>query len=445
MKTEREERTMDNRQEVLRYFEAYREETDARVQRGIEVNRKGYGYITLKDSAGNPVVGATIRLKQKNHAFRFGANLFMLDEFETEEKNNIYKESFAKLFNMATLPFYWDSTEPEKGKHRYDKDSPKLYRRPAIDFCMEYCEEHGIEPREHALAYDHFFPDWLVGADVNTCKKELERRYREISERYADKIPNIEVTNEMQWEKGKTALYRSDDFMDWAFRKAEEYFPYNHLTINEGTSQTYVNFYENMSLYYLQIERLLKAGRRVDAVGIQFHMTSERGREWERGRFCYNPRHLYKVLDRYSDFGLPLQVTEITIPAYSLDPQDENIQADLAERLYSLWFSHPNMEQIIYWNLPDGYAFAAEPGDMTAGENQRFGGLLRFDMSKKPIYDRLDELINHRWRTDVSVTTDGQGKACFNGFYGDYEAIIDGKTYLLQLKKDADRNYEVKL
>ncbi|MBQ6946537.1 MAG: endo-1,4-beta-xylanase, partial [Clostridia bacterium] len=199
------------------------------------------------------------------------------------------------------------------------------------------------------------------------------------------------------------------------------------------------------SLYYLQIERLLKAGRRVDAVGIQFHMTSERGREWERGRFCYNPRHLYKVLDRYSDFGLPLQVTEITIPAYSLDPQDENIQADLAERLYSLWFSHPNMEQIIYWNLPDGYAFAAEPGDMTAGENQRFGGLLRFDMSKKPIYDRLDELINHRWRTDVSVTTDGQGKACFNGFYGDYEAIIDGKTYLLQLKKDADRNYEVNL
>lgn len=429
---------MGDRMEMMQYFEAYREETEQRVSCGIKQHRMGYGYLKLQNQKGEPVAGASIRLKQKNHAFRFGANLFMLDEFETEEKNRLYREQFAELFNMATLPFYWDSTEPEKGKHRYDKDAPKLYRRPAIDLCIEYCEEHGIEPREHALAYDHFFPDWLVGADVDTCKKELERRYREIAERYADKIPNIEVTNEMQWEKGKTVLYRSDDFMDWAFQKAEEYFPYNHLTINEGTGQTYANFYENMSLYYLQIERLLRAGRRVDAVGMQFHMPSLREKEWERGRFCYNPRRLFKVLDRYSDFGLPLQITEITVPAYSLDAQDEIIQADLIEQLYSLWFSHPNMEQIIYWNLPDGYAFGAEPGDMTAGENQRFGGLMRFDMSKKPAFERLEELIHHRWRTDVTVTTDGSGLAAFHGFYGDYEAIIDGKVYPLQLRKGND-------
>jgi hypothetical protein len=43
----------------------------------------------------------------------------MLDELETEEKNEKYKKYFAELFNMATLPFYWDTLEPEKGKPRY--------------------------------------------------------------------------------------------------------------------------------------------------------------------------------------------------------------------------------------------------------------------------------------------------------------------------------------
>lgn len=303
----------------------------------------------------------------------------------------------------------------------------------------------GIEPREHALAYDHFFPDWLVGESVETCKRELERRYKEIAERYGEKIRTIEVTNEMQWAEGKTALYRADDFMDWAFKKAEEYFPHNQLAINEGTGQTYVNFYENMSLYYLQIERLLKAGRRVDAVGIQFHMPSSREGEIERGAYCYDPRRIYRVLDRYSDFGLPLQITEITIPAYSDDAQDEQIQAKLIENLYSVWFSHPKVEQIIYWNLPDGYAFNAEPGDMTAGENRRYGGLFRFDMSKKPAFEMLEELIHHRWHTETEVVTDGDGKAVFCGFYGDYEVETCGKKYNVSLQKAKENEFMISL
>ena len=62
-----------------------------------------------------------IKAKQKSHEFRFGANLFMLDELETEEKNEKYKKHFADVFNMATLPFYWDATEPEKEKTRNTK------------------------------------------------------------------------------------------------------------------------------------------------------------------------------------------------------------------------------------------------------------------------------------------------------------------------------------
>lgn len=63
----------------------------------------------------------------------------MLDEFETEEKNRAYREVFKDTFNLATVPFYWSDLEPERGKPRYTADSPKIYRRPATDLCVDYC------------------------------------------------------------------------------------------------------------------------------------------------------------------------------------------------------------------------------------------------------------------------------------------------------------------
>ena len=48
----------------------------------------------------------------------------------------------------------------------------------------------------------------LIPASVEEIKTELERRYKEIAFRYANKIPTIEVTNEMEHLQGKTAFYR---------------------------------------------------------------------------------------------------------------------------------------------------------------------------------------------------------------------------------------------
>ena len=61
------------------------------INTGIEQNRKGCAVITVKDSFGNPLKGVKIRVNQKSHQFKYGANLFMLDELETSEKNELYK------------------------------------------------------------------------------------------------------------------------------------------------------------------------------------------------------------------------------------------------------------------------------------------------------------------------------------------------------------------
>ena len=440
-----------NRRQVLEQFELQKDFMEDKINYGIEMYRKGYLNITVKDSEGNVIPGAKVKINQKTHEFKFGANIFMLDELETDEKNEKYKKHFAELFNMATLPFYWDALEPEEGHPRYAKDSEKIYRRPAPDLCVEYCEEHGIEPRLHCLSYDAFFPKWLYDADVHTIKKALEKRYKEISERYADKIPTIEVTNEMEWRTWKTAFYTEPDFVEWSFKQAEKYFPANELTINEHAPLPWEDRCLPSDKYYAYIEANMLKGARIDAIGMQYHNFFKRELEYEKTRIRYNPELLYKHMDLYARFGKPLQVTEITVPAYSWEAEDEEIQAEILEKLYKIWFSHPNMEQIIYWNLVDGYAHLWDPspekikasqGDMTLGENKWYGGLFRFDMTPKPAYFMLKNLIKNEWHTEAETVSGADGVARIKGFYGTYdvEITVDGKTVTKQIDLSAKKN-----
>ena len=114
-------------QQALRYFAQHKTWMEDRIESGIEANRKGDALITITDKNGCAIKNAGVHLNQTEHEFRFGANLFMLDELETEEKKEAYKKHFAETFNMATLPFYWNTLEPEKGETRYEKDSVKIY------------------------------------------------------------------------------------------------------------------------------------------------------------------------------------------------------------------------------------------------------------------------------------------------------------------------------
>ncbi len=439
---------MNDRRKVFELFDKYNEWTESKVNSGIELYRKGLAEIKVTDSDGKPIKGAKVSVKQKSHDFKYGANMFMLDELETSEKNELYKKYLSELCNMATLPFYWDSTEPERGKTRYEKDSEKLYRRPPIDLCIEFCEKHGIEPREHALAYASFFPEWLRGASDFEIKKELEKRFAQIAERYGSKIPTIEVTNEMFWDDIKNDFYFKEDYVEFCFKLAEKYFPGNELAINEFPCVSWDDPGRFTDRYYAYIKNAMQKGARIDAVGMQYHQFFLREEEYEKTRKSYSPVELYKHMDLYASLGKPLQVTEITIPAYSDSAEDEEIQAQLIEKLYPIWFSHPNMEQIIYWNLVDGYAAFAPMGDMTAGENYYRGGLLRFDMTPKPAYYTIKNLFEKKWHTEKDIVTAEDGSAVFNGFYGKYDVEIEVNGKKLEkeihLRKDGKSVFDFK-
>ncbi len=422
---------MNERRKILAAFEENAAYIEERANHCIENYRKGDFTLQITDEQGLPMVGAEVEVKQLSHDFKYGANLFMLDEFETEEKNRLYRQHFKEVCNIATLPFYWKDLEPEQGKPRFAKESPRVYRRPAIDLCMEYCEEQGIEPKEHCLFYETWLPGWLDKTNLVVMRREVENRFRTLAERYGERIPRWEVTNEtLFFYENTSAMYYEPDLIEWCFACAEKYLPYNELVINDAHSNIWNVFRENRSAYYMQIERALAKGARIDSIGMQFHMFYPREEEYERTKPFYDPKRIYRVLDRYSDFGKPIQLTEITIPAYSTTAEDEAIQAELIRWLYTIWFGHESVEAIQYWNLVDGYAAFAPQGDMTAGENYYHGGLFRFDMTPKPAYHVIKELFTETWHTEEQGISDAKGMLQLRGFYGTYQVTVrhDGKT-----------------
>ncbi len=429
------------------YMKAYMDNkaaVDFRIAEGIEKNRKGDCKVVLTDKSGTPLAGKKVRINQTNHDFNFGANIFLLDEFDSEEYNAEYRELFKKHFNAATVPFYWGTLEPEENKPRYDKDSPKVYRRPAPDLCVEYCHENNIRTKLHCLVYDKFSPEWLTKMGEDEVLEKHEKRFEEIADRYTGKMFEFEVINEILqmyfWNRSQcSTIYDRKDIGEWAFKLARKYFPNEKLVINEGNPFADISEKKHFSQYYMLIENLILKGAEIDKIGIQHHLftgvTARTQEEYDDSvgnykpgfEFC-NPIKLFKMLDSLSDFNLPLEITEITIPTFGDSEEFEQLQADMLKLWYSVFFSHPLVDTAIYWNTADGYTY--DDPNVIWNENNCRGGLWRHDLTPKKSANMLYDLTHNVWHTELELTTDENGAVEFRGFYGDYEVEIDGETVL---------------
>lgn len=438
----------ERREKVLAGFAKHKDFMEDYIQHGIETNRKGFGRVIVKNADGSPVKGAKVELTQKTHDFKFGCNIFMLDEFENEEKNAKYREIFKQYFNYATVPFYWSDLEPEYGKPRYAKDSPKVYRRPAPDLCVEYCKQNGIRMKGHCLAYDTscFAPAYLP-RDPRAAKKMYEKHFAEIAARYADDIGDFDITNELlcpsMLDAKKPTLIKEPDYLEWVYELGYKYFPNNLRYLNECALLGDEWLRSTRTPYYMMIENHLAKGGRCNAISMQAHSFIRRENEPHYANTRYNPLVTVNQMRLYSDFRLPMQISEVTFPAYSLDAEDEEIQAEILTNMYRIWFASPYMEGIVYWNFVDGYAAFAPQGTLQ-GENYYCGGMLRYDMSEKPILKAYKALIDS-WHTEAALATDCAGEGVFKGFYGEYDVKITTEagetTRTLYLDKNYDRPY----
>ena len=100
--------------------------------------------------------------------------------------------------------------------------------------------------------------------------------------------------------------------------------------------------------------------------------------------------------------------------------EGEAAQASYVARFYELLFSHPAVEAVTWWDFSDRRAWMNAPA-----------GLLRDDMTPKPAYDRLAELVKRTWWTREHGATTAAGlyeTRVFRGTHRVHAILPDGRT-----------------
>ena len=438
----------EDTKKILSRLTAYQPEYDARIRCSTEQHRKGALKLTLQRADGSPVKRCRIRCKQLRHEFNFGANTFMFRQFTGEEawKNDVYEEKFKDLFNLGVVPFYWDAMEPEAGTFRFAKGSPYIYRRPATDEVLEFLEANGITPKGHPLIWHTLLPNWLP-RDRSELLDTYERHIAAIAERYGKRIPKFDVCNEgLQLDTLEPNIYPQrnvpPDHIEKAFELAAKYFPRStELIYNEGPWMSWNNYHGSYTPLYLLARRFQSENVPLRGLGLQYHLAFFAQIEdlvnWS-GQML-DPADIFGHLDLYGALGVPLNVSEITIPAMD-ELGGPAFQELVAERLYRIWFSHPAVNAIVWWNLVDNTAFRAAAINNNEGENRFLGGLLRNDMTEKPVYKVLRRLISEEWHTEETIDYDSESVNKLYGYYGDYELEIATDNGVFQQKVKISRN-----
>jgi GH35 family endo-1,4-beta-xylanase len=387
-----------------------------RIEAGIRQNRMALAALRLADADGKPIAGAEVEIEQVRHDFLFGANIFLLGGFKTEEKNRRYEAVFQNLLNAASVPLYWKGLEPKQGQLRFAADSPPIYRRPPPDTVVAFCKANGLNMNGHPLVWDNTqwsIPDWL-SPDPAERARLIRKRIGEIAGRYGKDIQRWDVLNERgdPATMPKTPMPKKFELL--AFQAAQEALPASAiLTINETTGRTWGS---GRGTFRRLIEGLRRDGVRIDMVGLQFHFFTTAGLAAVLKGSSYKPADMLAAMDFLGELGLPLHVSEITLPSLDNTPAGHEAQAVAARNFYRLWFSHPRMQAITWWNLVDGTA--------APGEDKILSGILDADLKPKPSYEALDRLINHDWKTRLKVSTNASGEASFTGFKGQYQVRV---------------------
>ena len=442
--------------QVPETLKAVWEQPDLRekIDAGIKANRMGIFTLRFDRKVEN------VKAELARHEFLFGfyASRAACDGVKYQSYTNGEIEKFSELarriFNYGTIACVWRRVEPEENKLRFDysndaqidisKDNNPTVNAP--DIALKFCWDNGLTVKAHCLAWqisdEHFLPDWVLNGDLSEAEieRKLNRNIKRITERYGNDIAIWDVVNEAADYVGKRDA-RFDDYVFKSFKEAERLLPRDHIfIINETTSAWYkYQKEEQTGRFYLLCQNLIARGAKLDAIGLQFHLFSSKvWREILEGKF-FTPYQLTKALDGYAALNRPIHISEITIP--SSDLGGEEAQAYYAEKVYELWFSHPAVEAITWWNMRDGQAYSKE---------QKFcGGLLRADFSPKPAYRALENLIAKKWQTKKAF--DGAAKeVSFSGFYGLYDITytVGGKTRTekvwLGKKSDRLKNIAVK-
>jgi GH35 family endo-1,4-beta-xylanase len=393
------------------WSEERQEDVLGQAEDRIARHRRGTAVVSFVGPDGQAFPpGVRLKVSQTRHKFLFGCNVFKLGRCRTSADNAAYEKHFAELLNYATLPFYWWQYEPRKGEPMDER----------TDEVVRWCKAHHVTTKGHPLAWNYVDPRWLAGTPEEVMDLQIERVGRCV-ERFKGSIDIWDVVNEAT-EYDRAELKRRAPKLTEAIAKTGvgEYVRRAFTAARKANARAtlLINDYRTGRDYMdkVLVGLVDKEGKPVyDVIGIQSHMH---GGYWGATR-------TWDVCERFARFGKPLHFTETTVVSgpkkdsvWTTTPDGEEQQAKAVAEFYTVLFSHPAVAGITWWDFTDQGAWQAAPA-----------GLTRDDMTAKPAYERLHDLIKGKWWTQTEAETGANGQVSIRGFYGQYQvdATLSGR------------------
>lgn len=351
----------------------------AQANARIEQNRKRDVRLLIVDTAGNPVPGTTVAVKQTRNAFGFGSAI----------NNNIANSNYAAFFKTN---FQWAVMENES-KWYYNEPSRSNVTYTVANNITNFCYTNGITMRGHTLF-------WAVDANVQTWVKNLTDANLRIhlTNRLNSAVNHFKYTF-VHWDVNNEMLH-GDYFGNrlggwvnpWMFQHARSQDPNVKLFVNDYN----VVAGSETDDYKQQITGLISSNAPIDGIGVQGHFGA-----------TINPLVTESRLDSIAELGLPIWVTE-----FDSSNADENVRADNLEMLYRIAFSKSSVDGVLMWGF--------WAGSHWRGSN---AAIVDLNWTLNAAGQRYQALLAE-WTTTNSGASGGGGAYDFRGFHGNYDVTL---------------------
>lgn len=368
--------------------QTWREAAEARIER----IRKAELAVEVTSGGGKPAPGVPVRVRMTKHAFGWGtavAGRFLLAEGGDSEK---YRQAILDNFNMAVLEndLKWPQWEQ-------DRETPLA--------ALKWLHSNGItRVRGHTLVWPGW--RWLpkdlkdLAGDPAALRRRVLDHIRDEAAATRGLLEDWDVVNEPYTNHDLIDILGRDEMAAW-FRAAKEFDPKPVLYLNDfNILEAGGRDAAHQRHFYETLRFLLDRGAPLGGIGIQGHF-----------REVTPPEKMLEILDLFSEFNLPIRITE-----FDFETDDEKLQAEFTRDFLTVCFSHPRVDAFLMWGFWEGRHWRPK------------GAMLRRDWSPKPNHGVWRDLVHGRWRTRAEGATDETGVYRVRAFRGEYEITAGGRT-----------------
>jgi endo-1,4-beta-xylanase len=456
----------------------------------IDNFRKGPATISFTTAGNNPLPANTsVQVQLTRNAFHFGTNVWGNNQTDINNllASNPAPGSLADNYQQFISQHFNSMVASNVGKWGDDESNQGVQTMGASDTVLSFAKAHNMTAREHNLVWGMQQPSW-----VNTLLTNAQSSDPTTAANAKASLSSA-ITSRIGYYIGGTVTGSTDkrgaDFIEmdglneslhtgpyWKIYGASGIADIYHQSVqalvaagsHAGVYLNEFNVFQNSpqsintnvpagsnptqsgsdayaNWYRQNVEDLNNAGfgKVVTGIGAQYYPTASGA--------APSAARINQVMQNLGIEGLPITLTEFGVQ--STEPTSAAPQ--ILEDAMRMMFGSPDATGFYNWGWWAGATSnLGSSGVMvnTTWKNPDGSWNLTptgtryewiFGMNTDSVTGGHNSVNPDPWTTNLTLTTDANGRINFNGFYGDYMITLQGRSYNLSLTKGGTSSFTI--